>query len=99
MSKYKILYWYEIPTQVRAEDGNGRVSVRLPERFQLAIDEVAMSANLIGEDEYTDGYHWSEEKEEDGTAEEVAQAVAAMLESKYPTIDNRALVEKLRTRK
>ncbi|MEJ2758732.1 MAG: virulence factor [Anaerolineales bacterium] len=99
MSKYKILYWYEIPTQVRAEDENGRVSVRLPERFQLAIDDVAMSANLIGEDEYTDGYHWSEEKTEDGPAQEVAQSVAAMLETKYPTIDNRALAKKLRNKK
>lgn len=99
MTKYKILYWYEIPTQVRSEDENGRVSMRLPERFQLAIDEVAMAANLIGEDEYTDGYHWSKEKIEDGTAEEVAQAVVAMLESKYPTIDNRALAKNLKTKK
>lgn len=99
MAKYKILYWYEIPTQVRAEDENGRASERLPQRFQLAIDEVAMAAHLIGEDEYVDGYHWSEENEEAGDAEEVARAVVAMLESKFPTIDIKDMANKLRINK
>lgn len=99
MAKYKILYWYDIPTQVRAEDENGRASVRLPERFQLAIDEVAMAAHLIGEDEYTDGYHWSEEQEEDGSADQVAQMVAAGLESKFPAIDIKGMAKNLKTKK
>lgn len=99
MAKYKILYWYDIPTQVRAEDENGRASVRLPERFQLAIDEVAMAAHLIGEDEYTDGYQWSEEKEEEGSADQVAQAVVSLLESEFPAIDIKAMAKNLRAKK
>ncbi|MFP3855413.1 MAG: virulence factor, partial [Anaerolineales bacterium] len=60
MAEYKVLYWHGIPTQVRAEDENGRTGVQLPERFQLAIDEAAMAAHLIDEDDYLEGFRWSE---------------------------------------
>ena len=40
MATYKILYWQEIPSQVRAEDEGDEVTVPMPpefmERFDLA---------------------------------------------------------------
>jgi len=33
MAKYKILYWHDIPSQVRATDENGRVGAQLSQRF------------------------------------------------------------------
>ena len=40
MAKYQILYWKEIPAQVKAYDGVRAVSRQLPERYQLEIDRV-----------------------------------------------------------
>jgi len=94
MAKYKILYWKGIPSQVRATDGNGRVNRPLPQRFQEAIDEAAMALGKIGTDSYTDGFEWGDEIEHSGTAEEAANAVAAELDKKHPTVDWRSLVKK-----
>lgn len=93
MAKYKILYWKGIPSQVRASDENGRINKPLPERFQLAIDEAAMALGMIGSDAYTNGFQWEEEIEHPGTAEEVADAIVAELDKKYPSVDWRALVQ------
>jgi len=98
MAKYQILYWHDIPTQVRATDENGRVGKQLPERFQLAIDEAAMSAGLVGDDGYTAGFNWGEEEERDGTAEEVAEAIVAELDEKTPEIDWQATAAKLKNK-
>ena len=87
MSKYQVLYWYDIPVQVRARDHGGRASAPLPQRFQVAIDKAAMEAGLVGDDEYTNTFHWSEPQEREGTAQEVAEAVATELDSQYPQID------------
>jgi Virulence factor len=94
MAKYKILYWHGIPSQVRATDENGRVNKELPQRFQEAIDEAAMALGKIGSDSYTDGFHWGEEIEHTGTAEEAAEAIAIEIAQKYRDLNWRALTEK-----
>jgi len=95
MAKYKILYWHGIPSQVRATDEKrGRASRPLPARFQEAIDNAAMALGKIGTDAYTDGFQWGDEIEHPGTAEEVADTIAAELDKKYPSVDWRSLVEK-----
>jgi hypothetical protein len=94
MAKYKILYWKGIPSQVRAMDGNGRVNRQLPQRFQEAIDEAAMALGKIGTDSYTNGFQWGDEVEHPGTAEEVADAIAAELDKKHPSVDWRSLVKR-----
>ena len=33
MATYKILYWQEIPSQIKADDGVDEVTVSLPPRF------------------------------------------------------------------
>ena len=87
MAKYQILNWHDIPVQVRVRDRNGRVSKPLPNRFQVAIDRAAMRAGLIGQDAYTDGFHWSRAQERDGSAQEVSEAITAELDALYPKID------------
>lgn len=95
MASYQILYWHDIPVQVRAGGRRDRVSVALPERFQEAVDAAAMRAKLTGSDAYTDGYHWGEAQERDGTAEQVAKAVAAELSAQFQEIDWRKTADKL----
>ncbi|MGD2026334.1 MAG: virulence factor [Anaerolineales bacterium] len=99
MAKYKVLYWYDIPAQVRAEDEHGRANMQLPDRFQLAIDEVAMAAKLTSDDAYTDGFQWHPERERSGSAQEVAEAVVAEIDAEFHEIDIHTLVAKLRKSK
>ena len=98
MATYQILYWHDIPVQVRAKDAGGRASAVLPDRFQEAIDQAAMAAGLIGSDEYTEGFRWGEQHERAGSAREVADALAAELDAQHPLIDWRATVAALRGR-
>jgi Virulence factor len=79
MATYKILYWQEIPSQIRAEDEQDDVTVPMPERFMARIDHVAMHTGMAGTDQYLDQWHWSEEEERPGSAQDVAEAVAAEL--------------------
>jgi hypothetical protein len=98
MATYQILYWHDIPSQVRAKgDGRERASAALSQRFQEAIDNAAMAAGVIGSDAYTDAFHWGDPIERDGSAADVATAVAAEIEAQYAEIDWRATAAKIRT--
>ncbi len=96
LARYQILYWHDIPVQVRARDQSGRASKPLAERFQQAIDNAAVAAGLTGDDAYTALFHWSEAEERDGSAQEVVAAVVAELEERYPLIDWRRTAAELR---
>ncbi|MEP6729524.1 MAG: virulence factor, partial [bacterium] len=82
-STYKILYWQEVPSQVRAEDDAGNdVSMELPPKFALRIDALAQKRGITGADAYTAEWKWSDDEERDGSAHDVALAVIAELEAK-----------------
>ncbi len=96
MAKYQIMYWHDIPVQVRAGERRDRVSIELPQRFQEAVDSAAMAAELTGTDAYLDGFHWSESKEKHGTPEEVATAVSIELNAQFQKIDWRKTAASLK---
>jgi hypothetical protein len=96
MATFQILYWHDIPVQVRARDAGGRASAGLPDRFQEAIDQAAMAGGLVGSDDYTNAFRWGEQQERAGTAREVADTLAAELDALHPTIDWRATVAALK---
>jgi hypothetical protein len=83
MATFKILYWQEIPSQVKVEDGGDEVNVELPPRFIQRIDDLARHRGLEASDDYLAQWQWSEEQEREGSAEEVAAAVKAELEAKH----------------
>jgi hypothetical protein len=93
MTTYQVLYWHDIPLQVRAKGDGGRASVPLPDRFQEAVDQAAMALGLIGSDDYTDALQWSEPRERDGSVNEVATTIADEIDRAQPQIDWRATVE------
>lgn len=81
MAEYQILYWKEIPAQIKVfETGKRPISRALPDRFQQEIDRVAMREGLHGSDAYLDQWHWSDKMERPGSAEEVAAALLAELD-------------------
>lgn len=96
MASYQILYWHDIPLQVRAREGRERISAQLPARFQEAVDQAAMASGQIGSDVYTAALRWGEPQERPGDPRAVAEAVAAELDAQHPTIDWRATVAALR---
>ncbi len=82
MTTYKILYWQEIPTQIKAEDESEDVTVMLDERFMAQIDVLAARRGLQSADDYLAQWKWSEEEEREGAAREVAEALKTELEAK-----------------
>jgi hypothetical protein len=82
MTTYKILYWQEIPTQIKAEDESEDVSVELDGKFMAQVDILAAKRGLQAADDYLAQWKWSEEQEREGSAREVAEAVKTELEAK-----------------
>jgi hypothetical protein len=82
MAIYKVLYWQEIPTQVKAEDDDEDVTVMLDGRFMQQVDILAAKRGLQAADDYLAQWKWSEEEEREGSARDVAEAVKAELEVK-----------------
>jgi Virulence factor len=82
MATYKILYWQEIPTQIKAEDDSDDVTVMLDGKFMEHIDILAARRGLQSSDDYLAQWKWSEEQEREGSAREVADALKVELEAK-----------------
>lgn len=84
MAKVSIIYWKEIPAQVRAEDEGGEVTLPLPDRFQQGIDAVAMFDGSYGADAYLEAWDWGPEVEVRGAAREAAEALARKIAARFP---------------
>jgi len=86
MATYRIVAWKGIPASVEAEDGTDAVTRQLSERFQMLIDSVAMQLGLEGSEAYIELWNRGEPQERPGTAREVAEAIAADIENRFPQI-------------
>jgi hypothetical protein len=82
MATYKVLYWQEIPTQIKAEDDVDDVTVMLDPRFMEHIDILAAKRGLQAADDYLAQWKWSEKQEREGSAREVAEALKMELETR-----------------
>ena len=96
MTKFQILYWHDIPLQVKAQEGRTRASKPLSDRFQVAVDNASMEAGLTGTEEYLNLLQWSDFQEREGTPDEVVAALVAELEAKYARIEWRKTAEVLK---
>jgi len=83
-STFQVLYWQEIPSEVKAWDGPDEVRLALPTRFAEKIDASAQRQGLTSGDAYMAGLRWSDEAERDGSPAEVAEAVRRELEAQFP---------------
>jgi hypothetical protein len=81
MASYKVLYWQEVPSQIKAEDDETDVTLQMPERFQERIDKLAAERGLGGADDYLAQWRWSDDADRDGSAQAVAEAVRDELEA------------------
>jgi cobalamin-dependent methionine synthase I len=81
ISKYQVLYWKVIPSEVKAWDDHDEVRVSLSPRFAERIDALAQKLGCIQADAYMAELRWSDEAERRGSPDEVATAVRQELES------------------
>ena len=81
ITTYRILYWQEVPSQIKAEDERDEVTVALGPQFMERIDQLAARRGLQDADDYLAQWQWSEEQQRSGSAQEVADAVKAELEA------------------
>ena len=84
MATYQIMYWHDIPRQIKAKDQTGTVKRGLPPRFQKAIDSAALAARKTDHDAYLNGWKWGPKEERSGRAVDVAEALLAELDEAYP---------------
>ena len=80
MASYQVLYWQDIPSQVKAWDDFDEVKLELSPRFVARIDQAATAQGLTGTDAYLGEWRWGEAAERPGTAADVAEAVRRELE-------------------
>lgn len=83
-SRFQILYWQDLPSQIKAWDDSNEIKVELPPRFAVKIDARAQSNGLTSTDDFLAQWQWSEEQERDGTAQEVVDALKREIEQKFP---------------
>jgi hypothetical protein len=81
---YQIVYWRDIPAQIKLRSEKGRQARSLSPRFQEAIDAAAMRANATGTDEYLEEWRTSPPQQGEGDPERIADILAAELEEAYP---------------
>lgn len=86
MTQGTILSWQEIPSMVEARNGRDRHKIQLSQRFQELIDMIAMRRGLDGTDDYLSEWRKNPPEDREGTAQEVAEAMAKELEDRYEEI-------------
>lgn len=87
-----IVYWRDIPAQVIVGKGRRGSKAILPERFEQAIDRVAMKIGAKDADAYMEDWRKAVPFSVDGDAQEVANAQAAMLDAEYDGVRLKALI-------
>lgn len=92
-TKYQIIYWRDIPAQVKVKAGRRRAGRPLSSRFPVAIDEAAMRAGITESDDYLAEWRNGDWQEREGELETVADALVAELETAYPPERLRKLVK------
>ena len=84
MALFQVLYWQDIPSQVKAWDDFDEVKVELAPRFAARIDQAAQDKGLTQTDDYLSQWKWTEAEERPGEPGEIAEAVKNELEAKWP---------------
>ena len=92
-AKYQIIYWRDIPTQVKMKVEGKRSSRPLPRRFMAAVSAAALQAGKTDNEEYIAEWRTGGWQEIAGEPEAFADALVAKLEADYPGDRLRQLVK------
>ena len=78
------MYWKNIPSQVKAWDGESEAKRMLPDYFQAAIDAYAMKDGSTDMDAYLEGWRWGPVEDRAGQAQEIIAALVEELTAAHP---------------
>lgn len=81
--KYQIIYWRDIPSQIKAKVKRQRMSRPLTDRFLQTIDAAAMASGDTDTDAYLEQWRSSEWVDIEGDADQFLDELAAKIESDY----------------
>lgn len=87
MSKYRIMYWKDIPQSFTVEGDGRTVKKQLSQKVQNKIDAYAMVIGATSTSDYSKQFRRGEWVERDGTPEELAKTLLAELEAEAAQIE------------
>ena len=93
MAQVTIVYWRDMPAQIIVGKGRRGAKAPLPERFEQAIDRVAMKNGMVDSDAYMADWRKAEPFSVEGEADAVADAQAAQIDAEYDKERLRALID------
>lgn len=94
MAIYQVTYWHEIPSQVDARDPGGKPHKEpLSQRFMELVDIIATKRKLGSTDDYIAGWRKGPKLEREGSASQVARAVAEEFEAQFDQIRADAIAQ------
>lgn len=91
-TSYQIVYWRDIPAQVRLRFERQRISRQLALRFQEAIDAAAMHARVTSADDYLEDWRTDDWQFVDDDPDSLADRLVAGIEAAYSAARLEALV-------
>ena len=80
MSKYRVMYWKEIPQSFTVEGDGKTVKKQLSQKVQNKIDAYAMAVGATSTTDYAKEFKRGEWIEREGSPEELAEIILAELE-------------------
>ena len=84
MASVRVMYWKEIPVQVQVKTEEHTASVQLDERFQHAVDAIAMFDGDTGGDKYLEGWAYGEWFEIEGEPMDIAKELSNKYNERMP---------------
>ena len=81
--KYQIIYWRDIPSQIKAKVKRKRMSRPLSDRFMQIIDAAAMQSGDTDTDDYLAQWKPSEWKAMQGDPNQFSDALVVQIETEY----------------
>jgi hypothetical protein len=82
-TSFQIVYWRDIPAQIKVRSDGQRINRQLSPRFQEAIDAAAMRGNATSADDYLADWHSSDWQLSSTDPERLADALAVEIEAEY----------------
>jgi len=87
MARYRILYWKHIPQSFTVEGDGRTIKKQLSQKIQNKIDAYAMAEGLTSSSDYSAQYKRGEWIEQDGSPEEISEALLSQLEAEFAKIE------------
>jgi hypothetical protein len=80
---FQIVYWRDIPAQIKVRSGAQRVNRQLSPRFQEAIDAAAMRGNATSTEDYLADWRSSDWQLSEMDPQKLADSLVAEIEAEY----------------